>query len=125
MLKTYLVAGAGGALGVMFRLFLAKIFPTHWQQFPLYILLVNILGCFLLGLLYQFFTFVGHFPLMWRSFIVTGFLGGLTTFSACVLEMSFLFEKNQWLLGCVYGGGSILSCFIAFMLGALLIRLFF
>lgn len=124
MLKTYVIAGAGGALGVMFRVFLAKFFPAHWQQFPAYILLVNVLGCFLLGLIHQYCTFHSHLPLLWRYFLVTGFLGGLTTFSACVLEMCYLFEKNQWILGGLYGAGSIISCFIAFMLGVFMIRIF-
>lgn len=125
MLKTYIMAGSGGALGVMFRVFLAKIFPSHWQEFPSYILLVNILGCFLLGLIHQYCTLHSQLPVLWRYFMLTGFLGGLTTFSACVLEIGSLLEKNQWLFACVYGAGSILGCFMAFMLGLLIIRILF
>ena len=56
MWKNYLVAGLGGSIGVMLRIFLAKIFPANVYHLPSYILFVNALGCLLLGLIIEYFS---------------------------------------------------------------------
>lgn len=64
-------------------------------------LLSNLLGCYIVGIAVAFFT---NHPLVspeWRLFIITGFLGGLTTFSSFSAEVVSLMERGQltWALG--------------------------
>lgn len=122
MLKNYLVAGMGGAIGVMLRLFLGKCLPTNVYGMPSYILLVNALGCLILGLIIEYFAFAGHFPSTARYFLITGFLGGMTTFSAYVLEIGLILERNQYLMAFLYTSGSVISGFVMFICGVQLIR---
>lgn len=122
MLKNYLVAGMGGALGVMLRVFLAKFLPTNFYGMPSYILLVNALGCLVLGLITEYFALTGYFPSTMRYFLITGFLGGMTTFSAYVLEIGLILERNQYLMAFLYTSGSVISGFVMFICGVQCIR---
>lgn len=113
----YLMVGLGGALGAMLRVFFSKLLPAHIMGLPTYILLVNIIGCFLIGLL------VEALPAIWpgsdnmRYFLVSGLLGGFTTFSAFALEFGFLVERNQMLLAMLYAALSVALCLFAFFVG--------
>ena len=122
MLKNLILTGCGGALGAMLRLVLAKVFPSHVSLMPTYILMVNAFGCFLLGLMTEFFTLKGHFPATWRYFLLTGFLGGLTTFSAYVLEMGLMMDKHQYALFFIYTCGSVVTAYFSFFIASHLIR---
>lgn len=70
------------------------------KQFPYGTLVVNVTGCFLMGLLFELiierFDGIGV-PL--RAFLLIGFLGGYTTFSSFSIETINLIENDQWLSG--------------------------
>ena len=69
-------------------------------QFPYGTLLVNIAGCFLIGLLWGLFT--RHIDEQRRLLLVTGFCGGFTTFSSFTYEGVQMLMENRWLIFFLY-----------------------
>ena len=98
MFKGLLLVGAGGFLGSSLRyaaaVLCARLYPT--LTFPLTTLLVNILGCFIIGFLGGLAAFKQVFTENGRLFVFTGILGGFTTFSAFGLETFHLIRNDQW-----------------------------
>lgn len=103
---TPLLVALGGALGALTRYTVTLVAASFLgSSFPYGTLIVNGAGSFLIGLLACFFT--QHFPSPLASplasaFLVTGFLGGLTTFSSMMNEIMQLFLAGQLLEGCAY-----------------------
>lgn len=112
----YLSIAFGGALGSVTRVALAGVFPANFLNIPLQILLINILGCFVMGFLVE--TLAWHsIPDNFRYFLISGFLGGFTTFSAFALEFGLLFQKQLYFSAVSYVILSVLLSIIAFFLG--------
>ena len=113
----------GGGLGAMARhgvnrAGLALLGPG----FPWWTLGVNVAGCFLIGLLAGLFGGweTGHNA---RLFLVTGFLGGFTTFSAFSLDALTLWERGAMLQEALYVVGSVILSLLAAAIGLLITRL--
>ena len=112
-----LVIGCGGAVGAVMRYVLGfRITLLAGNAFPWGTLFVNIVGCFLAGLLLT--LFVTRIPLshLLRNGIQIGFLGGFTTFSAFSIDAIVLFDQGLWLRGVLY----IVTSVIVSLLGAYL-----
>ena len=112
-----LVIGCGGAVGALMRYVLgSRITLLVGSAFPWGTLFVNIVGCFLAGLLLT--LFVTRIPLsdLLRNGIQIGLLGGFTTFSAFSMDAITLFDQGLWLRGVLY----IVSSVIVSLLGAYL-----
>lgn len=96
--QTILAVGCGGFLGAITRVYLnftiTKAFPS---DFPFGILTVNILGSFLIGILFAIFMHYNVADSV-KSFLTAGFLGALTTYSTFAIESFFLLETS-FLLG--------------------------
>ena len=91
-----LVAGLGGFFGAASRhavgLWMGVITSYHW--FPGATLVVNVLGCLLIGALGRVTGLTGY----WRLFVLTGILGGLTTFSSFGLQsLELMRDRSAWL----------------------------
>lgn len=104
-MKQLLLVGAGGAIGSMMR-FLASVYVGRLEHFtfPLATFVVNVLGCFCIGL---FINLVPESNL--RFLLIAGFCGGFTTFSTFANETLTLMNTNHIPLAVVY---ILLSCFV-------------
>jgi CrcB protein len=114
------VAGACGALA---RYGLSGLFQRGQQiGFPWGTLTVNVLGCFLFGLIWtltqQRFTVSPET----RAIILVGFLGSLTTFSAFLFETDQMLEQGEWLMAGLNLAGELGLGLAAYLLGAFLGR---
>lgn len=98
MIKQILLVGLGGAVGSILR-FLTSAFIVRIEPFPfpLATFLINILGCFCIGL---FANLVPSNNL--RMLLITGFCGGFTTFSTFASETLTFENNNQSILAFVY-----------------------
>ena len=110
----WLAVGAGAALGAWTRWGLG--IALNASIIPLGTLIVNLLGGFLMGLALAFFvTTPSHNEL--RLFVMTGFLGGLTTFSAFSAEAVTLLHKQEYVWAFVHILGHVLGSLIMVALG--------
>lgn len=115
MLRTILAVAAGSAVGGALRYGVALLLPTTVGRWPWPTFLVNLLGCFVLGLLSGWFSRYEPSPAL-RAFLTIGVCGGFTTFSSFIHE-EFQFLRSQQLLSAV--GYPVLS----FAMGLLLLVL--
>ena len=84
--------GIGGFFGAISRAFVSQLSEnTEEVQFPFTTLSVNLLGCFLLGIVLPHAVVTLYF----QELIVIGFLGALTTFSTLVMELDNLWERKR------------------------------
>ena len=114
MIKNLLLIGLGGGLGSMARYLCQKWFMDHYSHsYPWGTFIVNITGCFLIGLLWgiTFKSFAGNES--WKLFLMTGICGGYTTFSAFSLEGIGLIKEQKPGLFLLYIGGSVVIGLLA------------
>ena len=95
-----LLVGIGGFIGSMVRYWMSSYVQqlTKHTVFPLGTLAVNVLGCFMIGVLSQLAEDYGIFTSEARLLMFTGFLGAFTTFSAFGNETMNLLREGQTLL---------------------------
>jgi CrcB protein len=107
-----------GAAGTIARYGLQGIVQQRaGPSFPTGTLVVNLLGCFLLGGITQFGLHRLTLPPDWRVGISIGFLGAFTTFSTFSLETLRLMKDGEWLRGILYMGISLIGGLLAILLG--------
>lgn len=94
----------GAALGANLRWLLNQCCNRWFTDIPPGTLLANLIGAWLIGIAAAYFSQAPLSP-QWRLFIITGLLGGLTTFSTFSLEMVSALQNGRWLLA---GGGVLL-----------------
>lgn len=93
----WLAVAAGGALGAVARYAMAgAVQRAAGGVFPWGTLAVNILGALLMGAIVEGAARLWTMPADIRLFLVTGVLGGFTTFSAFSLETALMMEKGDW-----------------------------
>jgi CrcB protein len=117
-----LVLSVGGALGVNARYWLG-VWISRWAspQFPWATFAINVSGSFLIGVLTVALTRWWPHPHL-RLLMITGVLGGYTTFSTFALESATLWERGETLLAAANLGGSVALGFAAVVLGLALAR---
>ena len=118
--QTYLGVMAGGAAGVGARLFLSNYIANQFgQSFPWGTLIVNVSGCFIIGLFSGITGPDGLFmtsPLV-RHVVTIGILGGFTTFSAFSLQTISLLADGEFFYGASNIVASLLFCLAGTWLG--------
>lgn len=112
-MKLLLLVGAGGFAGSIARYALSRTVESQLlSSFPWGTFAVNIIGCFVIGLIYGFAVKNLMSP-EWRLLLATGFCGGFTTFSSFSYETMTLLQDGQlWYVGW-YVGGSVIVGLIA------------
>jgi fluoride exporter len=124
-MKQLLWVGIGGFLGSIARYKLGG-FVLHRSEawdFPLSTFTVNLLGCFLIGVLAALVERHDLFSQAMRLFLFTGVLGGFTTFSAFAYEGTFLVRRGLFGTGSIYASLSVFGGLTAVWFGMKLIDL--
>ena len=123
MMRAVLLVAIGGAVGSVLR-YLSSVAVNKYVQssFPWATFAVNVVGCFLIGLLMGFFIKQPTQDDGMKWLLVTGFCGGLTTFSAFAHENVALFQTQQYGTAFLYTVASVILGMLAVWLGLLLTR---
>ena len=120
MLKNILLVGLGGAAGSMLR-YAFSVWFKH-ANFPLATFLVNIIGSFVIGIVFAYALRSESFAINWRLFLAAGICGGFTTFSAFSLESLSLLQQQRIGMFFLYVIGSLLLGLAATWLGYSLMK---
>ena len=113
-----LIVGIGGFIGSILRYWLSEV-AQRWVQdtFPAGTLFVNVIGCFVIGVVWSVVEYGGWFRPETRLFIVTGILGGFTTFSAFGVETIYLVRRGEVAVAALYVGLSLVVGLAGLWLG--------
>lgn len=123
-MSRYLCVMAGGAVGAVLRYIIGSAVSVRYVgRFPLGTFLINVTGSFLIGLLMTFFTERSTLHPNWRLLLVTGVLGGYTTFSSFEYETLVATRTGSYLVGGFYVIASVcLGLFAAWFGSWIVIR---
>ena len=97
MWKSIVAISLGAALGALLRWQLGSRFDNLFPTLPAGTLIANLLGAYVIGLAIAFFADFSAIAPEWRLFIITGFCGGLTTFSTFSAEIALLLREGRTL----------------------------
>ena len=119
----YLLVFIGGGLGSTLRHIInvvsARVLGT---AFPYHTFIINITGSIVMGLIAGYLAFKGEAAQPWRLFLMTGILGGYTTFSAYSLDAALLYERGETGLALLYVLGSVVLSIAGLVAGLALVR---
>jgi CrcB protein len=120
---TILWVALGGALGSAAR-YLVNVWSGRFfgTEFPWHTLTVNIVGCFVMGLLVELMAVKLNVGNDMRAFLTTGILGGFTTFSAFSLDFALLVERKTMGLAAAYAVSSVGLSLLAVFAGLYVVR---
>ena len=119
----FLIVALGGAAGAVARYAMTLLVALFWKkEFPLATFLVNVSGCFILGLFSTFAAERAAIDPLWRLLIATGFVGAYTTFSTFEYETQRLTEIGALGWGALNVVSSVLAGFLAVMAGVAIAR---
>ncbi|UFH58169.1 fluoride efflux transporter CrcB [Sulfurovum mangrovi] len=95
---TIIAVASGGAIGATLRMLINGMVNRHVvHTLPLGTLAVNLIGSLLIGMLFAYFHQNSTLPPQIKTFLVTGILGALTTYSTFAIESFFLLEAGHYL----------------------------
>ena len=120
----WLAVAIGGALGSITRYGVGLLLPATTGKFPWATFAVNVIGSFLIGIAYVVIVQKQTWSPELRLWIMTGFLGGFTTFSSFSLEALQLWQQGQNVHALIYIVGSVICCLIAVALAVALTQKF-
>ena len=119
----FVAVGIGAALGAWLRWWLGVWFNAAAPSLPLGTLIANVIGGYFIGIAVQYFSTKSGLPPEARLFIVTGFLGGLTTFSTFSAEAVGLLSRGEYGWAVAHIGSHLAGSLIATLLGIATMRL--
>lgn len=119
----YVLVFVGGGLGATLRHVInvscARCLGTG---FPYGTFIINITGSLVMGLIAGYLAFKGEAAQPWRLFVMTGILGGYTTFSAFSLDAALMYERGEIGLAALYVIGSVALAIAGLFAGLALVR---
>jgi CrcB protein len=122
--KIIFLIGLGGGIGSIARFLIQQYMSRHVViSFPLGTLIVNVVGCFLIGIIYGLLGKSQSYSRELILFLTTGVCGGFTTFSTFSYESIALIKEGNYAYGFLYVFGSLLICLSATFSGAVLINI--
>ncbi|MBB4478212.1 fluoride efflux transporter CrcB [Rhizobium etli] len=122
MIQAFLVA-LGGAIGSVLRYYVGQwALRLMGPAFPWGTLAVNVVGCFVIGVFAELIARKFNASMELRLLLVTGFLGGFTTFSAFSLDAISLFERGEAVAGGIYIAASVGLSMAAVISGLAIMR---
>ena len=111
LLQSLLAISLGASIGAILRWLLGLGLNTLFPAIPLGTLLANLVGGYLVGLAIAWFAQYPELPVAWRLLVITGFLGGLTTFSTFSAEVVALLQQGRTMMAAgaiiLHLGGSL------------------
>ncbi|MDR0414969.1 MAG: fluoride efflux transporter CrcB [Prevotellaceae bacterium] len=117
-MKELLLIGLGGGAGSVLRYLVSRATARAGTlAFPVATLAVNVLGCFLTGVLVGALLRAGWMGAPQKALLVTGFCGGFTTFSAFSLESVQLYTAGSYAMLAVYVAASVVAGFASVLAG--------
>ncbi|HIG66348.1 MAG TPA: fluoride efflux transporter CrcB [Porticoccaceae bacterium] len=121
----WLAVALGGALGSMARYALSTwIFQVSSHKFPYATLTVNVLGSFVMGVLFVVIVEKAALPQEMRNLLMIGFIGAFTTFSTFSLDALGLWQNGHLFMAFIYTLATVILCIIAISSAIWLTRLF-
>ena len=115
MWKAIVAISLGASIGAMLRYWLGTMLNQYFPSIPPGTLASNLIGAYVVGFAIAHLSTVASIAPEWRLFIVTGFCGGLTTFSTFSAEIVTLMQQGRAMmsLGAIAAhlGGSVLMTF--------------
>jgi CrcB protein len=124
MIKTLLLIGSGGFLGSISRFLASRFIQNNFPgAFPAGTFLVNITGCFLIGLIFGFSERSSLLSPGWKMFLTVGFCGGFTTFSTFANENLALLRDGAYFYFSVYTLLSVFLGITATFIGVLITKI--
>lgn len=95
MLRSIIAIGVGASIGAVARWMLGTALNALFPTIPPGTLVANLIGAYLIGIAIAYSANNAALPAEWRLFVITGFLGGLTTFSTFSAEVTTLLQEGR------------------------------
>lgn len=114
-MKSLIAIFIGAGLGALLRWWLGLTLNSYFPRIPPGTLAANLIGGYIIGVAVAIFATYSDLAPEWRLFVITGFCGGLTTFSTFSSEIVALLQQGQALDACgaaaLHPAGSVLMTF--------------
>lgn len=117
----FLAVFFGGGLGALVRYVLYLITP-HQTYLPFATLIANFFGCFIATVIFVYFAMKSGLNPICKTFLITGFCGGLSTLSALSLELLYFIQAEEYLKAIIYLISTVVVCVISVMLGVFVVK---
>ncbi|MDB5816278.1 MAG: camphor resistance protein CrcB [Rhodocyclales bacterium] len=124
MIRSVLAICIGASLGAVLRWVLGTAFNATFATIPPGTLIANMLGGYLIGVALAFFGQHAGLAPEWRLLIITGFLGGLTTFSTFSAEVTTLIQQGRLGWACMAISAHVVGSLLMTLLGLATVSLF-